>query len=106
MDNPQSPNNSPDWERKTLEKLVYSALDEQKSRRRWGIFFKILGFAYLTAVLATKFHFGLGWDFWLVVVLSILIGAGLAAAGTAVICVLAIQAMAEWREQEGRRRVD
>ncbi len=35
-----------------------------------------------------------------------LIGAVLAAAGTALICVLAIQAMAEWREQEGRRRVD
>jgi len=35
--------------------------------------------AYLTAVLATKFHFGMGWDFWLVVVLGILIGAGLAA---------------------------
>ena len=35
-----------------------------------------------------------------------LIGAGLAGAGTAVSCVLAIQAMAEWREQEGRRRVD
>jgi branched-chain amino acid transport system permease protein len=35
--------------------------------------------AYLTAVLATKFHFGLGWDFWLVVVLGILIGAVLAA---------------------------
>ena len=35
--------------------------------------------AYLTAVLATKFHFGLGWDFWLVVVLGILIGAALAA---------------------------
>ena len=35
-----------------------------------------------------------------------LIGAGLAAAGTALICVLAVQAMAEWREQEGRRRVD
>ena len=34
-----------------------------------------------------------------------LIGAGLAAAGTALICVLAVQAMAEWREQEGRRRV-
>ena len=33
-----------------------------------------------------------------------LIGATLAATGTAVICVLAIQAMAEWREQEGRRR--
>jgi len=35
--------------------------------------------AYLTAVLATKFHFGLGWDFWLVVMLGILIGAALAA---------------------------
>jgi branched-chain amino acid transport system permease protein len=34
--------------------------------------------AYLTAVLATKFHFGLGWDFWLVVVLGILIGCALA----------------------------
>ena len=35
--------------------------------------------AYLTAVLATRFHFGMGWDFWLVVVLGILIGAALAA---------------------------
>jgi branched-chain amino acid transport system permease protein len=35
--------------------------------------------AYLTAVLATKFHYGLGWDFWLVVVLGILLGAALAA---------------------------
>jgi branched-chain amino acid transport system permease protein len=35
--------------------------------------------AYLTAVLATKFHFGLGWDFWIVVILGILIGAALAA---------------------------
>ncbi len=35
--------------------------------------------AYLTAVLATKYHIGLGWDFWLVVVLGILVGAALAA---------------------------
>jgi branched-chain amino acid transport system permease protein len=35
--------------------------------------------AYLTAVLATKFHFGMGWDFWLVVVLGMAIGAALAA---------------------------
>ena len=35
--------------------------------------------AYLTAILAAKFHFGLGWDFWLVVVLGMLIGAALAA---------------------------
>src|SRR5882724_2450005 len=35
--------------------------------------------AYLTAILATKYQFGLGYDFWLVVVLGILIGAALAA---------------------------
>jgi hypothetical protein len=33
-----------------------------------------------------------------------LVGALLAAVGTALICVLAIQAMAEWQQQEGRRR--
>ena len=35
--------------------------------------------AYLTAVCMTKFHFGLGSDFWIVVVLGILIGAAFAA---------------------------
>lgn len=35
--------------------------------------------AYLAAILATKFQFGLGWDFWLVVVMGILLGAALAA---------------------------
>src|SRR5215813_2465594 len=35
--------------------------------------------AYLTAVLATKLHFGLGWDFWPVVIMGIAIGAVLAA---------------------------
>ena len=30
-------------------------------------------------MLATKFQFGMGWDFWLVVVLGILLGAALAA---------------------------
>ena len=35
--------------------------------------------AYLTAILAAKFGFGLGWDFWLVVVLGILLGAATAA---------------------------
>ena len=35
--------------------------------------------AYLTAVLATKFGIGMGFDFWLVVVLGILLGAALAA---------------------------
>ena len=35
--------------------------------------------AYLAAVLATKFQFGMGWDFWVVIVLGILLGAALAA---------------------------
>jgi branched-chain amino acid transport system permease protein len=35
--------------------------------------------AYLTAILATQYQFGLGWDFWLVVVFGILSGAALAA---------------------------
>jgi len=35
--------------------------------------------AYMTAILATKFQFGLGYDFWVVVVLGILVGAALAA---------------------------
>ena len=35
--------------------------------------------AYLTAIMAAKYHFGLGWDFWLVVILGMLLGAALAA---------------------------
>jgi protease-4 len=34
-----------------LERLAMEALVEQRRRRRWSIFFKLLGFAYLTAVL-------------------------------------------------------
>jgi branched-chain amino acid transport system permease protein len=35
--------------------------------------------AYLAAILAAKYHFGLGWDFWLVVLLGMLAGAATAA---------------------------
>src|ERR1043166_2808028 len=35
--------------------------------------------AYLTAILATRYQFGLGYDFWLVVVLGFLLAAALAA---------------------------
>ncbi|WP_332671856.1 S49 family peptidase [Aromatoleum sp.] len=40
-----------DWERKVLERLASEGLVEQRRRRRWGIFFKLLGFAYLTAII-------------------------------------------------------
>ena len=35
------------WERDVLEKLATEGLKEQRRARRWGIFFKLLGFAYL-----------------------------------------------------------
>jgi protease-4 len=41
----------PNWEREVLEKLATSSLREQRSARRWGIFFKLLGFGYLTIFL-------------------------------------------------------
>jgi protease-4 len=40
------------WERKVLEKLALAAIDEQRRARRWGIFFKLLGFAYLAILLS------------------------------------------------------
>lgn len=54
---PNDPRNAPDWERKTLEKLAFAALSEQKARRRWGIFFKLVVFTYLAAVLVAV----MGW---------------------------------------------
>ncbi len=39
------------WERRVIERLARSAIDEQRRSRRWGIFFKLLGFAYLLAIL-------------------------------------------------------
>lgn len=39
------------WERKAIEKLARSALDEQRKSRRWGILFKALTFIYLFAIL-------------------------------------------------------
>jgi protease-4 len=36
------------WERGVLEKLAMEALKEQRRGRRWGIFFKLLTFAYIT----------------------------------------------------------
>jgi len=40
-----------DWERGLIEKLAGAALKEQRRARRWGIFFKLLTFAYLTVVI-------------------------------------------------------
>jgi len=45
------------WERTVIERLATDALKEQRRARRWGIFFKLLAFAYLTAILVMA----LGW---------------------------------------------
>lgn len=40
------------WARDALTKLAFAAVAEQRRARRWGIFFKLLFFAYLVALLA------------------------------------------------------
>jgi len=39
------------WERAALEKIALAGVVEQRRARRWGIFFKLLGFAYLTWII-------------------------------------------------------
>lgn len=48
---PETPDNNPAWERKIIAQLALETLAEQKRRRRWGIFFKVLGFVYLTFLI-------------------------------------------------------
>ena len=53
-----SESNEANWERKVLEKLALEALAEQKRARRWGIFFKLLGFGYLALLLVIALDLG------------------------------------------------
>ncbi|MFN0304688.1 MAG: S49 family peptidase, partial [Burkholderiales bacterium] len=48
------------WERLVIERLASEGLKEQKRARRWGIFFKILGFAYVTFILVMAIDWGFG----------------------------------------------
>src|SRR4051812_47439288 len=41
----------PNWERELISRLANDALIEQRRRRRWGIFFKLLTFGYITFLL-------------------------------------------------------
>lgn len=57
--NDPNANNTPrasGWERELVEKLAFAALTEQKNARRWGIFFKIMMFAYLLALLGVALY--------------------------------------------------
>ena len=43
--------NDQQWERGLIEKLATAALKEQRRARLWGIFWKLLTFAYLTVII-------------------------------------------------------
>ncbi len=47
------------WERDVIVKLATAGLKEQRRARRWGIFFKLLGFAYVAIFLISL----IDWDF-------------------------------------------
>ncbi|MCC6916572.1 S49 family peptidase [Nitrosomonas sp.] len=49
--------NKEKWEHETLRELVFASLKEQRKARNWGIFFRLLTFSYLFALL----FWGLGW---------------------------------------------
>src|SRR5690349_17776809 len=59
MDNPNNEERKDGpWERQVLEKLAMGALAEQRAKRRWGIFFKLLAFAYFATVLILVVDWG------------------------------------------------
>ncbi|MFH1813938.1 MAG: S49 family peptidase [Pseudomonadota bacterium] len=47
----RDPSAEPVWERKLIERLALESVVEQRRKRRWGIFFKLVGFAYLGVLL-------------------------------------------------------
>src|SRR3954463_12974955 len=51
-------NSNGPWERELITKLATAALAEQRRARRWGIFFKLLTFAYITFVLLAFVDWG------------------------------------------------
>jgi protease-4 len=59
IDNDSAPSPENDrWERKALENVALAAITEQQRSRRWGIFFKFLGLAYLSLILAFVIDWG------------------------------------------------
>ena len=50
MDNNNQDQNN--WERQTIQQLLFSNLKEQRIKRKWSILFKILGFGYIFFITA------------------------------------------------------
>ena len=51
QDTDSSQEHSTEWQRKLIQQLATSSLAEQRRARRWGIFFKLLTFAYLVGLV-------------------------------------------------------
>ena len=52
------------WERSVIEKVASASLVEQRRARRWGIFFKLLGFTYVAiALLLVRGNGSFNFDF-------------------------------------------
>ncbi len=56
------PSNQGNWERDTLEKLLFATVKEQRTTRRWGIFFKLLVLGAIFFSLWAFFDFSTGSD--------------------------------------------
>jgi protease-4 len=52
------PTTTPGWERATLEKLAFAALNEQKATRRWKTFVRLSWLAFFIALVWMAFHRG------------------------------------------------
>ena len=55
-----TPDTSPNWERRLLEKIAFASIKEQRAKRRWGIFFKFAVLAYLVTALVLLVDWGGG----------------------------------------------
>jgi protease-4 len=53
---------NPNWERETLEKLLFATLKEQRAARRWSIFFRLLVLGVIMFSLWAYFGFSTGSD--------------------------------------------
>lgn len=53
-----TPEEVPHWERQLLERIAFATLQEQRAKRRWGIFFKLAGLSYMVAVLVLVVDWG------------------------------------------------
>ncbi len=58
MSDSDSSTNEAGWERRILEKIALDGLAEQRRRRRWGIFFKLVGVVYAGVLLAVLLDLG------------------------------------------------